>query len=97
MCCLLWPSRRQRSAYGGRGGVLRSPQDAGILLLAVPVFRAVVAEPLSLLGDSAIVGRIGTTALGGLCIVRQALPTLVNVSIFLAAIAITGQPTSIKT
>lgn len=48
-------------------GVLRSPQDGEILRLAVPAFGALVAEPLFLLGDSAIVGRIGTTALGGCC------------------------------
>jgi putative MATE family efflux protein len=63
---------------------LRSPQDAEILRLAVPAFGALVAEPLFLLGDSAIVGRIGTTALGGLGVASQALSTLVNVSVFLA-------------
>jgi putative MATE family efflux protein len=63
---------------------LRSPQDAEILRLAIPAFGALVAEPLFLLGDSAIVGRIGTTALGGLGVASQALTTLVNLSIFLA-------------
>jgi putative MATE family efflux protein len=43
-----------------------------------------VAEPLFLLADSAIVGRIGTVPLGGLGVAAQALSTLVNVSIFLA-------------
>jgi putative MATE family efflux protein len=50
----------------------------------VPAFGALVAEPLFLLTDSAIVGRIGTTALGGLGVASQALTALVNVSIFLA-------------
>ena len=62
----------------------RHPQDAEILRLAVPAFGALVAEPLFLLADSAIVGRIGTTALGGLGVAGQALTTLVNISIFLA-------------
>jgi putative MATE family efflux protein len=62
----------------------RSPHDAEILRLAVPAFGALVAEPLFLLADSAIVGRIGTTALGGLGVASQALTTLVNLSIFLA-------------
>jgi putative MATE family efflux protein len=62
----------------------RHPQDAEILRLAVPAFGALVAEPLFLLADSAIVGRIGTTALGGLGVASQALTTLVNISIFLA-------------
>ena len=58
--------------------------DRDILRLAVPAFGALVAEPLFLLTDSAIVGRIGTTALGGLGVASQALTALVNVSIFLA-------------
>jgi putative MATE family efflux protein len=62
----------------------RSPHDAEILRLAVPAFGALVAEPLFLLADAAIVGRIGTTALGGLGVASQALTTLVSISIFLA-------------
>jgi putative MATE family efflux protein len=63
---------------------LRSPQDGEILRLAVPAFGALVAEPLFLLADSAIVGRLGTVPLGGLGIASQALSTLVGISIFLA-------------
>jgi putative MATE family efflux protein len=63
---------------------LTSPQDAEILRLAVPAFGALVAEPLFLLADSAIVGRLGTVPLGGLGVASQALTTLVSVSIFLA-------------
>jgi putative MATE family efflux protein len=72
----------------GRGQRLRaaarSPQDGEILRLAVPAFGSLVAEPLFLLGDSAIVGRIGTVPLGGLGVASQALSTLVGISIFLA-------------
>ncbi len=50
----------------------------------MPAFGALVAEPLFLLADSAIVGRIGTVPLGGLGVAGQALSTLVNISIFLA-------------
>ena len=60
------------------------PHDAEILRLAIPAFGALVAEPLFLLGDSAIVGRIGTIPLGSLGVASQALITLVNISIFLA-------------
>jgi putative MATE family efflux protein len=63
---------------------VRSPQDGEILRLAVPAFGALVAEPLFLLADSAIVGRIGTVPLGGLGVASQALTTLVGISIFLA-------------
>src|SRR5262249_12960833 len=59
-------------------------EDREILRLAVPAFGALVAEPLFLLADSAIVGRIGTVPLGGLGVASQALTTLVNISIFLA-------------
>jgi len=71
---------------------LRSPRrrlrlagpDRDILRLAGPAFVALVAEPLFLLTDSAIIGRIGTVPLGGLGVASQALAALVNVSIFLA-------------
>jgi putative MATE family efflux protein len=63
---------------------LRSPQDGEILRLALPAFGALVAEPLFLLADSAIVGRLGTVPLGGLGVASQALSTLVGISIFLA-------------
>jgi len=62
----------------------QNPHDAEILRLAVPAFGALVAEPLFLLADSAIVGRLGTTPLGGLGVASQALTTLVGIAIFLA-------------
>ena len=69
----------------GLAAIIRpGPHDAEILRLAIPAFGALVAEPLFLLGDSAIVGRIGTVPLGGLGVASQALITLVNISIFLA-------------
>ncbi len=72
-------------AGGRRTGWFRvGAQDLEILRLAGPAFGALVAEPLFLLADSAIVGRIGTVPLGGLGVASQALTTLVNVSIFLA-------------
>jgi putative MATE family efflux protein len=62
----------------------RNPQDAQILRLAAPAFGALVTEPLFLLADAAIVGRLGTVPLGGLGVASQALTTLVGLSIFLA-------------
>jgi putative MATE family efflux protein len=55
-----------------------------MLRLAVPALGALVAEPLFLLADAAIVGRLGTAPLGSLGVASQALTTLVNMSIFLA-------------
>jgi putative MATE family efflux protein len=62
----------------------RNPQDREILRLALPAFGALVTEPLFLLADAAIVGRLGTAPLGGLGVASQVLTTLVGVSIFLA-------------
>ncbi|GLW12458.1 MATE family efflux transporter [Microtetraspora sp. NBRC 13810] len=59
-------------------------QDREILRLAVPAFGALVAEPLFLLTDYAIVGRLGTTSLGALGVAGAALTTLVNLCVFLA-------------
>jgi putative MATE family efflux protein len=73
---------RQRAAR--LAARLSSPQDGEILRLALPAFGALVAEPLFLLADSAIVGRLGTVPLGGLGVASQVLTTLVSVSIFLA-------------
>jgi putative MATE family efflux protein len=60
------------------------PHDREILRLAVPAFGALVAEPLFLLADSAIVGRLGTPQLGGLGVASTALLTAVGLCVFLA-------------
>ncbi|GAB3276798.1 MATE family efflux transporter [Actinocorallia lasiicapitis] len=58
--------------------------DREILALAIPAFGALVAEPLFLLSDTAIVGRLGTAEQAGLAIAAQALMTLIGVCVFLA-------------
>lgn len=58
--------------------------DRDILRLAVPAFFALVAEPLFVLVDSAIVGRLGTPQLAGLGVAGAMLTTLVNLCVFLA-------------
>jgi len=50
----------------------------------VPAFLALVAEPLFLLGDSAIIGHLGTTQLAGLGVASAALITAAHVFVFLA-------------
>ncbi|MBK8446339.1 MAG: MATE family efflux transporter [Micropruina sp.] len=55
-----------------------------ILQLAVPAFFALVAEPLFLLVDSAIVGHLGTPQLAGLGIAGSVLATAAGVFVFLA-------------
>lgn len=55
-----------------------------ILRLAVPAFLALVAEPLFLLADSAIVGHLGTPELAGLGVASSVLLTAAGVFVFLA-------------
>src|SRR5687767_16010640 len=59
-------------------------QDREILRLAVPAFLALVAEPMFLLADAAIVGHLGTPPLAALGIASAVLGTLVSLCIFLA-------------
>jgi len=63
---------------------LRSPHDRDIARLAVPALGALVAEPLYILADTAIVGRIGTDELAGLAIASSALLSGYAIFIFLA-------------
>ena len=58
--------------------------DREIVRLAVPAFLALVAEPMFLLADAAIVGHLGTTSLAGLGIAGVVLQTIVGVCVFLA-------------
>lgn len=62
----------------------RHDADREIVRLALPALGALVAEPLFLLADTAIVGRLGTPELAGLGIAATVLATFVNLSIFLA-------------
>ncbi|MEB3965951.1 MATE family efflux transporter [Streptomyces kunmingensis] len=63
---------------------VRRRHDREILTLAVPAFGALVAEPLFLMADSAIVGHLGTAQLAGLAIASALLTTAVSVFVFLA-------------
>ncbi|MFJ3517401.1 MATE family efflux transporter [Streptomyces sp. NPDC090131] len=58
--------------------------DREIFALAVPAFGALVAEPLFVMADSAIVGHLGTPQLAGLGIAAAVLTTAVSVFVFLA-------------
>ncbi|MFE9631684.1 MATE family efflux transporter [Streptomyces sp. NPDC006463] len=58
--------------------------DGEIFALAVPAFGALVAEPLFVMADSAIVGHLGTPQLAGLGIAAALLTTAVSVFVFLA-------------
>jgi MATE family, multidrug efflux pump len=62
----------------------RSDHDRDILRLAVPAFGALVAEPLYLLADTAIVGNLGVRPLGGLAIAGIVLTAVFGIFNFLA-------------
>ncbi|MEV6976455.1 MATE family efflux transporter [Kitasatospora sp. NPDC093806] len=62
----------------------RRRHDREILALAVPAFGALVAEPLFLLADSAIVGHLGTAQLAGVGVASAVLTTATGVFVFLA-------------
>jgi putative MATE family efflux protein len=58
--------------------------DREIIALAVPAFGALVAEPLFVMADSAIVGHLGTAQLAGLGVASALLMTAVSIFVFLA-------------
>ena len=58
--------------------------DREILRLAVPAFGALVAEPVYVLVDTAVVGHLGTPQLGGLALAGQLLLSVYALFIFLA-------------
>lgn len=72
------PSHRPADPGPGRR------HDREIIALALPAFGALVAEPLFLMADSAIVGHLGTPQLAGLGVAAALLTTAVNVFVFLA-------------
>lgn len=60
------------------------PHDREIARLAIPALGALVAEPLYVLADTAVVGNIGTTELAGLAVASSALLSGYAIFIFLA-------------
>ena len=52
--------------------------------MAVPALGALIAEPLYVLADTAVVGNIGTAELGGLGLATQVIGTVLSISLFLA-------------
>ncbi|MFK4184636.1 MATE family efflux transporter [Streptomyces sparsogenes] len=58
--------------------------DREIVALALPAFGALVAEPLFVMADSAVVGHLGTPQLAGLGVAAALLTTAVNIFVFLA-------------
>lgn len=59
-------------------------RDRRIVALAVPALGTLAVEPLYVLVDTAIVGRLGTVPLAGLAVASTVLTTLITVCNFLA-------------
>src|SRR3954468_8677412 len=59
------------------------PSDRQIVALALPALGALIAEPLYVLGDTAIVGHLGTVALAGLALGGVLLSELLGICTFL--------------
>ena len=74
-----WPGRGWQAA-----GVARSPFDREIVRLAVPALATLLAEPLYILADTAVVGHLGTPQLAGLAVASSILLTAVGLCVFLA-------------
>jgi putative MATE family efflux protein len=62
----------------------RREHDRAIARLAVPAFGALIAEPLYLLADTAIVGNLGVRPLGGLAVAGILLTSAFGIFNFLA-------------
>jgi putative MATE family efflux protein len=73
------PNRTSAAAVRRAAGPSRD-----ILRLAVPAFGALIAEPLFLLADSAIVGHLGVAQLAGVGLASAVLHTAVGLMVFLA-------------
>lgn len=67
-----------------RSTVFRNPHDREILRLALPALVTLAAEPLYILADTAVVGRLGTDALAGLAVASSILLIGYSLFIFLA-------------
>ena len=63
---------------------LRSPHDAEIARLAIPAFGTLIAGPLYVIADTAIVGHLGTDELAGLGLASTVLLSIHGLMIFLA-------------
>jgi len=60
------------------------PLSRQILALAVPAFGALIAEPLFLLADTAMIGRLGAAELAGVGLAAAIVQTATGLLIFLA-------------
>ena len=82
---------KPRQLYDGLVAAASTPPNAApasvnrqILSLAIPAFAALVAQPLFVVADTAVIARLGTAQLAGLAVGSTITTTLVGVFVFLA-------------
>lgn len=79
------PLLPQKCVRTGQAGAVTEPSlDRRIARLAGPALVALLAEPVYLLADTAVVGHLGTTPLGGLVVASAILLTATALCVFLA-------------
>ncbi|GAA1741645.1 MATE family efflux transporter [Rothia terrae] len=76
----------QPTAQEGSTASSRTPASLNrqILALAIPAFGALIAEPLFVMADSAIIGHLGTPQLAGLTLGSTVVQTVIGLSVFLS-------------
>lgn len=78
------PRQEDRDRERGRGREGHAGLNRSILRLAVPALGALIAEPLLILTDTALVGHLGPAVLAGLGVASTILQTAVGLMVFLA-------------
>jgi putative MATE family efflux protein len=83
-CVSVQKNRKGRQQWDVVAKIVWTDTDRRMWALAVPAFGALIAEPLYVLADTAVVGHLGTSQLGGLALAAQVLLTVHSGMIFLA-------------
>lgn len=78
------PAAPDASNSEPRASNARRAIDRSIGALAFPALGALIAEPLFLIADSAMVGHLGASPLAGLAVASAILQTVVGLMVFLA-------------
>ena len=77
-------STQKHPEYRPRCEHRRTFAERRILALAVPAFGALIAEPIFVLTDSALIGQLGKAELAGMSIAATLVTTVVGLMNFLA-------------
>ena len=76
--------KHPNTAPGAPANTAEPSLNRRILALAVPAFGALIAEPIFVLTDSALIGQLGKAELAGMSIAATLVTTVVGLMNFLA-------------